>query len=329
MKSNTSESQRCGQLLVGCLAAATLGVSTLATASPVTVVHDTFEIGATAGTSPGTVGNDAGDELDIPWYKVGNSSATVGVSSSSRLGSSYVLNYQPYGVSRPAVGTLYNADLPVNSVTLGPNEGDFIKLSIRYHSTRLGDMPDLFAFGLYNSNGTPTAANVDTSSYDDFGYGARFAIGASDSTPVAEIFKEAGGKGTPTFGNDITVLTPANSTGVLVSTTDANSTYLAELILTRQSGGIQLDFNFYRLYPASGNTILLGGATGVLETSNLFETFDEIVIGNGNGDSGSNSARSFLDDVQIVASVVPEPGTLTLLGASALLLGTRRQRADR
>ncbi len=333
MQINSFDGQeRSSVFAMACLTAATIGLSSLAMAAPVTLVNDTFEIGETVGATDGSRNNDAADPMDIPGYKVGHGGAVLGVEQQNRIGSPRSLQYSPYGSNRPAIGTLYNADLPVNSVTLGPEVGDFIKLSIRYRTRKLGALPNTFSFGLYNSNGTPTAVNLDTSSYDDYGYAARFAIdhdGSRDDAPdavaLAEIYKETGLDATATFGTDITTLTPVQSTGILVNST--SSRYVAELVLTRLSEGIGLDFYFYSLNVNNGSTTLIGGATGVVDTDNPYLTFDEIVFGTGAPGTGSDSAQTCIDDIQLVVSVVPEPGALAFLGASGLLLGARRRRS--
>ena len=114
------------------------------------------------------------------------------------------------------------------------------------------------------------------------------------------------------------------------SGTGSNDTF-SQWDLTVSAGSVSpdsgTDFVAGTGFSSSPNTVTLTGLTGLTNTSVTFTW--TVYYGTINGDpptGGNNSNRhAFLDDIKITGNVIPEPGSLALLGLGGLLIARRRR----
>ncbi|MEX2382265.1 MAG: PEP-CTERM sorting domain-containing protein [Opitutales bacterium] len=200
------------------------------------------------------------------------------------------------------------------STTLSATEGEALELrfDMRFTESPANNIYG-FRFGLYNSNGTlmtqsnPNGKNQPDEQNDDFGYYTRMASGTATAT--TELIREPSGNN-PTGG--------ATVTGEVILTNSGTPARIEDQLmhsfvytLTRLSGG---DLGF--TVRMDGN--LIGSA---VDTDPLTGTFDTLYFSKGN-----ISSDFTVDNVQL--SVIPEPGTLLLMGITmgAFFLLHRRRR---
>ncbi|NJK92040.1 MAG: PEP-CTERM sorting domain-containing protein [Blastochloris sp.] len=176
------------------------------------------------------------------------------------------------------------------STTLSVGQSFVLSLDFRYITAP--STGSVFRFGLYNSNGSVTSADNNTSSGNDFGYRVQVASNAPPS-----FVDESGAAPDVTSGSDSTAITGGTLSNMPALGT---SSHRAVLTLTRA------DVNTMTFgLSLNGSNLVSSGA--YTDTSGAFFTFDEIAFGAGNS---TNTYR--IDNVNL--EVIPEPSTYALLG---------------
>lgn len=267
----------------------------------------------------------------LVWYRLTNDNGDLTALSvvtddgAPGIGGGNSLNVDPNSSSgnRPVVA-------PFASTTLGSTVGDKITASMDIRFINQVDDTTgsnlTFRVGLYNSNGTPIAAegqryDLESGAGNDFGYFARVPIGPSGNTGGmdARLSKETGvASGTsedPLFGQD-----NSSGTGDDVEELGTTSSFAgAGLLADFESHTIV--FSLERTAAGVLTSIQVDGAAAFTaeDTSSPFETFDQFAMTN-----MRLTTEWRIDNVVIENVAVPEPGSIALLGAGALLLTRRR-----
>lgn len=243
------------------------------------------------------------DASNIAWWDRSTQTSISIVDDSLGLGTGNALKMDLINgqIDRPVLGVF-------NAITLA--EGDQLTLSFdfRYEIAPTANSADIFRFGFYNSNGTSAASEGSSNSDNDFGYQVTLGsnnngIGGFD-IKQENINSGAGGLGSGS-GDRFTLSPLVNSRAQLSDILK----HVATFTLTRTATG--MDFS------ASFDGVLLGTAT---DTTTPYTTFDQVVFAHGTTD------EYFLDNVQIIRSVVPEPSTALLACAGVAGLLSRRRR---
>lgn len=264
------------------------------------IVNDGFSDGGRTAT--GTLG-----ETDLNWFAMSTPS-TFQVQTDSVM---------PGNVLRSTNTPQFTGTIGLlpNAVTL--NDGDTLTLSFSYRLPTVSGFPNAaggFRFGLFNSSGTITTAdNQSSSRTDDIGYVTSTNAGLNSSTGTTI--------GRETAGNEIgSGAAPGNvttfgSSGQSVNTVTGDVRN-AMFSLTRTGGALQ--------FSSKTDTNLLA-ATGV-DNAPLTWTFNELYIGLG----AANGFSFAVDNVQLNHTAVPEPSAigLCLAGLTALLTLRRRNRRN-
>jgi hypothetical protein len=261
-------------------------------------LNDTFDVG-----SPATRGNDAADPLDAAWWSAQNTPLLTIVNDAGGInqGNALQVDTSSGGNGRQVFANQFG------TVSLGYNMGDQVKLSFdfRFKTIVPGNSTTL-EFGLYNDNGTTIMAdNQKPASDNDGGYFAAIGFGTFSA---ASVMREAGGGGALLSGNDITDQTTSSSP---IAINDLLA-HTASLTVTRSaSDAVQLELTIDGVSRASGEDSPL-----------ILTTFNELAFLN-----ESKELDYVLDNVKVESVLVPEPGTLALLGLGAAAFSWNRLRA--
>ncbi len=199
---------------------------------------------------------DGTDALDLAWYtETTTPSTTLTVTDdSSGIGSGYALRFTPTGTVQGAVANL------LSTVTL--NDGDSIRLTFdwRYAGTTNQNQANLFRFGLYNNNGTPTTADLQSNRTDDVGYFFATNPGAASSTG-STLYRE-------TAGTEITQSTDVTALGSSGPSIVAGITvHTVEFTITRVGATLKLVSSLDGQVP-----------TAATDASPVTYTFNEIAL---------------------------------------------------
>ena len=275
------------------------------------------------GTADGPV-QDASD-VGVPFYigngsNSNNSPAVSVVDDSAGIGSGNALSVSGNGNSS-ARRMLAGFD----TVTLS-NPGDFITLSFdaRYNGTAPAT-DRRFRLGLYNQGALLTDEDFDGNSTnntlsDDVGYYFQFDTGAASGT-VADARIEFNTDGSPLGGSASSGDSESFGFGTddaLAALTNVAKNYeITITYVTATDANISLSVNGTEL--ANRNLSEGGDATDVVSTYD----FNGFMF-------GQNGAElSYLLDNVVIESntVVPEPGTMSLVGLAGLTLLHRRRGA--
>lgn len=261
---------------------------------PLTLVNDTFDIGA----SP-TVGDDLDDADDTAW--TGITGTTVSLNTTGALGSGNALQGTVGGNSVNLLGTTFA------SQTLAA-VGDSLSLSFDYRwvnaTTSATDRTPVF--GLYNSAGT---AGVYT---DDIGYNLQLINTAV--TKQLRVYREPSGDNPLTGGGESQI---GSQIDYVYDGAEARFT----LTLTRIADSNSDEADDLRIDVSVVGTNSVSSA--LVDTAGMF-TFDQFFL-------RSRATNYYLDNVLVEftpASTIPEPGAFALLAGTVGigLAATRRRR---
>jgi len=230
-----------------------------------------------------------------PWQDISGVSTSIGAGTGPLAGESVLI-----GATGVAVNQVARA---FDAVTLA-NINTSISVSFDYQLTSGISGDYLPAFGLYNSGGT--AATADKT--DDVGYYVKF----NPKDDEATLFYETGDSYGPVAGSGVNTLIqngnyPAFSAGDMRH---------FELLLTR-SAADTIDLKATVTDPDGTTATFTIDATA--SGTSFVDTFDTIYL-------RSRYGNYELDNVQ-VESIIPEPGSLGLMGLGVLLVFNRHRTA--
>ncbi|HSI34995.1 MAG: PEP-CTERM sorting domain-containing protein [Phycisphaerae bacterium] len=268
--------------------AGVLGVAAPAGAAP-TLLTDPFTDGQKVGGA---------DNSGINWWdRSANNSLTVGADPT--LGSSMLFSIVT--TSRSFTGVLVGQKLDL------VNDGDSIDLKFDFRFVAGPNNSTAgITFGLYNSNNSPVTAEDTVEQDNDFGFRADFGSGTTSAIFIGkESNSTAGGTGSGTPAGD-TLAVGLNPGSIPVAVNDQLK-HSAQMTLTKSPTGVDVAVYYDSVLVASGTS------------TSPFTSFDEIVIGQVGG------ANYRIDNV-VLASNVPEPGVVGIVGAAVAVLGMRRRR---
>jgi len=236
----------------------------LPSAKATVVAQDPFTDG---GRTDGT------DPLDMAWYTFNTASSTLAVvSDTGGINTGNALQFAPNGTFQGIV-----ANLP-SLVAL--NDGESVRLTFDYRyvsATNLNQSARL-RFGLYNSNGTYTTADSQsTPRTNDLGYFAVTNPGVSDSSSTL-MYREIA-------GDEITQGTNTALSGAGAAINAGTTPHTAELILTRRDGTLTYSASLDGYLPVAG-----------IDTAPSTYAFDEVALSCG---SGTTPPAIRLDNVQV------------------------------
>jgi len=201
------------------------------------------------------------------------------------------------GTNFPVIGLL------PGTVSLA-NVGDTVSASFNFrflNPDTATDSNSSFRFGLHGSNGTPVTGDNQTDSDNDQGYYVQ--IGDAAQTAGNLMYREGGGQGTITNGNDRGAPT---ASGGVAAITDTNF-HTALLTITRDTATTM---------QVSLKIDAAATVTGSFTT--LYTSLDEISFANG---FSSPTLSYAIDNLVIDASnftPVPEPSTVGLAAAGII-----------
>jgi hypothetical protein len=263
------------------------------------VFFDPFEDG---------VRTNGADAADLEWWRA-NQNLTLAVAGDTFAGGG---STNALAVDIGGIDAFKRIYANFTATTLGTTVGDKLVLSFDFHAMTTGwDNGNLFRFGLYNSGGTVTNGDLSSTSYEtteanDFGYNARIPFGTAT---IANLIKEPAGDNT--LGGGTAGSTITNGGGTAFSITDTNLHNFA-LSLVRTNTGIYFTLAVDGVVKETG-----------LDTSGIHTNFDVVYFGSGS----LNNFDYRLDNVSLMAVVIPEPSALALVGLGLLgVLALRRRR---
>jgi hypothetical protein len=168
------------------------------------------------------------------------------------------------------------------------------------------------------------------------------AVAGAATTDNTALLVRKGNTGTNDSGWNLQTITITNNTGSAYNIESIHFDIGARGTAPNDSGdAYTLTYVSGGLGPAS---TVLGSATGITNIGNqgdaddfditLAASLSDITLADGESavfellidDYGSNSASATLDNVAFQGSLVPEPGSLALLGLGGLLIAARRRR---
>lgn len=269
-------------------------LTTVSLAQGAYLVHDTFDVpmGGVIGTDI-TVGNDAGDPLDVDWSLPGQSLSSLSVVTTGVLGASGNSMLLTSGTS---FAWMRSATI-TTGLPLAIDEYMELTLKAQYAGTP-GNNGAGFRVGLFQ-NAAP-----------DNAYGVYVRTGISD-TPFFSVRRDnvTGGDGVPGAGG-VTVLTPiaAIPAGSIPNSSTGIDVYFR--VLRTDATSVQIDTT-------------INGVSGTFTDPTGLTFFDAIFIRNG----GINTSFR-VDDITLSRGVIPEPASFALLTLGAGLLTMGRRRAD-
>jgi hypothetical protein len=212
----------------------------------------------------------------------------------------------PSATSKPIIGLL--------PMTLQlANVNDFITLTFAFRLVNPSAATPAaanFRFGIHGSNGTGiTGDSQPAVSDNDRGYVVHVGTGGSAPTMNNLFWNEAGGT-FPILGGGDRQSLPASSAGISISNTSLHTAAFT----VRRASATSLSLS-----------LVIDGGTAITATDsgNIRTTFDEIAFSNGFTSTGLDYV---IDDIA-VSSNLPEPASLGLFGAAALVLALRRRRS--
>jgi hypothetical protein len=270
----------------------------IATSAQATVfLNDTFDVG-----SPATRGNDAADLLDAAWWSPNFPSFSVvddtgGIAHANAL----QVDTSSGGNGQQVIANQFG------TVSLGYNVGDQVKFGFDFRFTKIvTGTGTTLRFGLYADKGTTVTADGQTNPLnDDGGYFGEIGFG---TTSAAAVQAEAGGIGPLLEGNDVVDKT---TTGTPLAVNDLLA-HTALLTVTRAgTDSVTLELTI------DGTSRALGEDSPLILT-----TFNELAFEN-----RGKELDYLLDSVKVESVLVPEPGTLALLGLGAAAFSWNRLRA--
>lgn len=265
-----------------------------------TVFHDPFEDASRA---------DGADPADLNWW-IANMNLALNVVPDNFAGGS---SANALNVDIGTIDSFKRIYANFDSVSLGPNVGDQLLLSFDFRALTTGwNNNNLFRFGLYNSNGTVTNADIAATGFsfaetNDFGYNVRVPFGPA---AAGNLLKEPPGDNT--LGGTIAGVAITNAVGPAYSINDTNK---HTFVLTLTRTGVGVDF-----------TLLADGVTRNTgqDTNSPYTTFNIIYFGSG----GASGFDYRLDNILLQQVTIPEPSGLflVLLGTAGLTWIARRRR---
>jgi hypothetical protein len=262
------------------------------TRAAVVLVHDTFDVpaGGVIGTDI-TVGNDAGDPLDVAWsMPVPGSGAEISVVTTPVLGAS------GNSLQLTTGGGSFQWMRSAVVATGGPLAiDDYLELTLKaqYAGTPANNGSG-FRFGLFQ-NAAP-----------DNAYGVFVRTGTNNG-PLFDVRRDntSGGDGVPGAGGTTVIPGSTIPDGSIPNSTTGIDAYIR--ILRVSATDIQIDAT-------------INGVSGTFTDTSGIAFFDAIYIRNGNI---STSFR--VDDIKLVRGVIPEPASLMLMGLGSVVLLARRR----
>jgi hypothetical protein len=198
----------------------------------------------------------------------------------------------------------------LGAITLGNAVGDTLSYSFQFRIPAESGSDNIgFRFGIFNDNGTPVTAPFSSgiaAANDDYGYSAYLGVGTNYLTVYHET-----NIGSGTLSNDVTDDTRLASTATAPDISDDNA-HTAMFTLTEEAGGkVNVAFS------VDGTTYFSGLDTNPTPVT----SFNDIQFWE------HDNLDFRINNIQISATVVPEPVSLGLLSiATSGLLMRRRQR---
>jgi hypothetical protein len=212
----------------------------------------------------------------------------------------------PASTSKPVIGLL-----PLTLQLANTNDFVTVAFSFRFvNNASVTAAAANFRFGLFNSAGTAVTSDSQTTSDNDRGYYVQVGSSGTTAPTSTNLFYNEGGTILPILASTDRTNVAASSAGVVINNTNIHT---AAFTLTRVNA------------TAISLSLVIDGATAITgtdTTSNFRTSFDEIAFSNGFTNPGLNYA---IDNV-VITSSVPEPNTVGIVAAGALVGAAARRR---
>ena len=179
-----------------------------------------------------------------------------------------------------------------------------------------------------------TAGNISIAN----GGGGGWQIGSTEIDELDVISMKLGGTANAAFsftldiGSTATDLTGLSFAFDYESNNGSGADYYAGWTLAISTGSASASSGSVGPYaPGIGTettteNLTLSGLTGLSNTSVTFTFTADNGVTDTFANGNANNRRTIFDDITLTGSVVPEPGSLALLGLGGLLIGARRRR---